>query len=336
MSIEVNSTNVVCSKCGQSYGRRKGNFAVSYGSQYKGIGYLTVCKNCVDAMYNEYLSLCNNAKNSVRQVCRKLDLYWNEKVFNEVEKKNTTRTMMTSYIAKINTVRFAGKSYDDTLSEEGTLWNWTINNPQTDINDETEDKSKTDIIEISDDIIAFWGKGYDADMYLDLEQRYSYWLSKFPQDTELDIGTEAIIRQICSIELDINRDRALGRPVDKSVNALNSLLGSANLKPAQKKNEDTDLYIDKTPMGVWAQRYENKRPIKEIDPELRDVDGIIRYITIWFFGHLCKMLGIKNSYCKLYEQEIEKMRVEHPEYDDEDDETFFNDVFCDNKSEEET
>ena len=29
------------------------------------------------------------------------------------------------------------------------------------------------------------------------------------------------------------------------------------------------------------------------------------------------------------------MRVEHPEYDDEDDETLFNDVFCDNQSGEE-
>ena len=34
------------------------------------------------------------------------------------------------------------------------------------------------------------------------------------------------------------------------------------------------------------------------------------------------MLGIKNSYCKLYEEELAKMRIERPEYDDEDDEVF--------------
>ena len=48
------------------------------------------------------------------------------------------------------------------------------------------------------------------------------------------------------------------------------------------------------------------------------------------------MLGIKNSYCKLYEDELAKMRIERPEYDDEDDETMFNDIFSANKDAEDT
>jgi hypothetical protein len=39
------------------------------------------------------------------------------------------------------------------------------------------------------------------------------------------------------------------------------------------------------------------------------------------------MLNIKNSYSKLYEDEMAKIRVDHPEYEDEDDETLFNDIF---------
>lgn len=39
------------------------------------------------------------------------------------------------------------------------------------------------------------------------------------------------------------------------------------------------------------------------------------------------MLGVKNSYSKMYEDEISKYRVERPEYDDEDDETVINDIF---------
>ena len=53
----------------------------------------------------------------------------------------------------------------------------------------------------------------------------------------------------------------------------------------------------------------------------------MKYVTVWMFGHLCKMLGIKNSYCKMYEDEIAKLRVERPEYDDEDDDTMLNDLF---------
>ena len=270
MSIEVNSSNIVCSKCGTSYGRRKGYFSVNYGALYKGVGYLTVCKKCVDSMYNTYLHQLGSAEEAVKQMCRKLDLYWNERVFESVEKKNTAQTMMTAYIAKINTSNYVGKSYDDTISEtkyiptEGVDYDPDIKDK--DIYDDEDDED----IEISDEVKNFWGAGYTSKMYKQLEQRRSYWMSKYPEGTELDIGAEAIIRQICSLELDINRDRANGKSVEKSVNALNNLLGSASLKPTQRNKDTFDSNIDRTPLGVWAQRYEQQRPIKEIDPELQD------------------------------------------------------------------
>lgn len=334
MAIEVNSVRAVCSKCGTDYSRQKGYFPVSYAVLHKGVGHTHVCKDCIDTIYNGYLAQCNNAPDAVRQVCRKLDLYWSENVYRQVERKSTTRSMMTQYIAKINTVSYAGKSYDDTLSEEGTLWSFgknTINSASdvcenTDVSEDTTNALDASDVEIPEEVVALWGPGYKPDMYIALEQRRSYWMSRLPKDIEIDIGTEAIIKQICSLELDINRDRAAGRAVDKNINALNTLLGSGNFKPTQKK-DDADASIDNTPFGVWIRRWENQRPVPEPDPELQDVDGIVRYISIWFLGHLCKMLGIKNTYCKLYEDELAKLRIERPEYDDEDDETMFNDIF---------
>ena len=72
------------------------NFAVdrgltSYAALYKGVGYLPICKTCVDAMYTDFLTQCDSPKDAVRQMCRKLDLYWNEDVFETVQKKNTSR-----------------------------------------------------------------------------------------------------------------------------------------------------------------------------------------------------------------------------------------------------
>ena len=333
MAIEMSSDTAICSRCGKKYSRRKGYFPVSYAILHKGIGYIPVCKDCIDTMYNTYLAQCNNAKDAVRQMCRKLDLYWSESVYEMVSRKSTTRSMMTQYIAKINTVSYAGKSYDDTLSESGTLWSFDEEaNSSTDYDDSNTQAGE--IIETPDEIIAFWGSGYSDEMYRELEQRRQYWMSKFPNGIELDVGTEALIRQICSLELDINRDRIAGKSVDKSVNALNNLLGSANLKPTQQK-ADGDNAQENTPFGVWIRRWETQRPIPDPDPELEDVDGIIRYISIWFLGHLCKMLGIKNTYCRLYEEEIAKMRVDRPEYEDEDDETLFNDIFGGSNSVEE-
>lgn len=61
---------------------------------------------------------------AVRQTCRKLDLYWNESIFDSVVKKSSVRSLMTQYIVRINSVSCAGKSYDDTLLDEGILWSF--------------------------------------------------------------------------------------------------------------------------------------------------------------------------------------------------------------------
>ena len=332
MSLEIHSTQAICGKCGREYGRRKGNFPVNYSVLNRGIGYTHICKSCIDGIYNDYLSQCQNAKDAVRQTCRKLDLYWSERAYELVERKSSTRSMMTQYIAKINTITYAGKSYDDTLIEEGSLWRFdTVDNDKSNdpsLNDTADipsDKTEPEI-NIPEEVIAFWGPGYQPDMYLDLEQRHSYWMSRFPEGVEIDIGTEAIIRQICSLELDINRDRAAGRAVDKSINALNTLLGSASLKPAQKK-DDASTKLQNNPMGVWLYKYENLRPLPDVDDKSKS-NRIKKYIFTWM-GHLCKMVGMKNGYTRMYEDEIERLRVEKPEYRDEDEESLLINAYSD-------
>lgn len=342
MPLEVDSVRAICSKCGTDYSRQKGYFPVSYATLHKGVGHTHVCKKCIDGMYNGYLAQCHNAADAVRQVCRKLDLYWCPKVFDLVARKSTTRSMMTQYIAKVNSLTYAGKSYDDTLSEEGTLWNFgqaytsndisTVSQLSSDTNKVGNANTSTEEYDIPEDVVAFWGAGYTPEMLHDLEQRRSYWMSRLPEDMDVDIGTEAIIRQLCSLELDINRDRASGRSVDKNINTLNTLLGSAKLKPTQK-SDDSNSAIDNTPFGVWIRRWENQRPIPEVDPELKDVDGIVKYILTWLYGHLAKMVGIKNARSKLYEQEIERLRVDHPEFEDDSDEDLLYDIFGDSNSE---
>jgi hypothetical protein len=289
----------------------------------RGTGYLPICNNCVNKIYSQYLSDGAKTNDAARRLCRNLNLYWSPAVFATTEKTNAPRSVILEYIKKINSVALAGKTYDDTLEELGVEWAWperAVSGATTVTNDDGE------TIEISEDVIQFWGPGYPASTYLELEDRFAFWMSDFPQGTELDIGSKALLRQICNLEIDINHARAAGNPIDKSVTTLNNLLGSLNLKPAQKKS-DGDSDLDNMPFGVGIEKWEYSRPIPEADPEFKDVNGIVHYITVWFLGHLCKMLGIKNSYCKLYEDEIERLRVEHPEYEDEDDEGLFNNIF---------
>ena len=328
MALEMESDKAICTRCGLAYGRRKGYFPVCYSALYRGSGYLPYCKNCVDTMYNDYVAQIGDSKKAVRQMCRKLDLYWNEVVFDSVEKKATTRTMMTNYIARINNISYAGKCYDDTLIAEGTLWADSDERIAEDTSQATEEADGEDVLtmdDIPENVISYWGPGYTPDMYQDLEMRRTYWVNNLPDDITPDVGMEALIRQICNLEIDINRIRAEGKSVDKQIGMLDKLISSMNLKPGQK-TEDNAAF-DKTPFGVWIDRWEYKRPIPEPDPELNDYDGIIKKISIWFLGHICAMFGFKNKYCKLYEDKMASMRVERNDTDDDDDEEAFNVFF---------
>lgn len=326
MALEVSSDKAICYKCGTEYSRYKGYFPVSYAILHKGVGHTHICKSCIDTMYNSYLSQCNDARAAVRQVCRKLDLYWSDNIFEIVSRKSTTRTMMTQYISKINTVTYAGKSYDDTLSEEGSLWNF--NQPSNPEYSKDNIVNETPFeVNISEETLAFWGAGYDLNMYDILDNKFAYYKKSLQDNTKIDLGTERLLRQLCILEATIDRDSAAGKSVEKSVNTYNTLLGSLNLKPAQKK-DDIDSSIYNTPMGVWIDKFEYKRPIPE-DMTEHDKNYLKKYILAWFGGHLSKMFGIKNANTKLYDEEISKYRVCRPEFDDDSDDDMMYEILSD-------
>lgn len=311
-SIELNASSSICRKCGTSYGRLKGNFPVSYGFLYKGQGYMPYCRDCIDKMYDAYYMVCKDSRIATRQMCRKLDLYWSESIYQFAELRAANRSMMTAYIARANSGSFAGKSYDDTLNEEGALWSSL--SPGADVSVTGQNASIESEEAIDPELVDFWGADYSPEFLLKLDKRYKGWTAG---QEDLEPAAISLFKHICILEETIAIDSAAGRPFDKNLNTLNGLLGSLNMKPVQKKDDAGGGNVDNAPMGVWIRRFENERPIPEPDPELKDVDKIVRYIQVFFLGHLAKMLGKTTVYSKMYEEEIARLRVENPELSDE-------------------
>lgn len=327
-TMPVTNSKFFCSRCGTAFSRQKGYFPVSHSPMYRGTGYLPFCNGCLDTMFDEYKQLLGSDREAMHRMCMKLDLYWHDSIYDMVERTAGVNSKVRNYIGKTNIIRYIDKSFDDTIAdEERSGIKQTASQDENVQQGYLPEKAEEEIIDIPEGVILFWGPGYTPKMYLELEERKKYWISRFPAGYNFDIGEEALIRQICNLEIDINHDRAAGKSIDKNVNTLNTLLGSANLKPTQKKDDSTDAELDNMPFGVGIRKWENTRPIPEPDPELQDVDGIVRYITVWFLGHLCHMVGIKNTYCKLYEEEMERLRVTAPEFEDEDDESLFDHMF---------
>ena len=324
-TLDLNVSSSQCRRCGKAYGRLKGNFPASYAHLYQGQGFMPYCRPCVDELFDSYLLACKDQKKAVRQVCRKLDIYWNEAIYEYVSLRSSTRSVMTAYINRTNSNQYIGKSYDDTLTEENALWAFEKKGSSNDVF-LTSNQASEEEIYVDPEIVDFWGADYSPEFLLRLDKRYKKWTSG---QGDLEPGSVSLFKHICILEETIAVDSAAGKPVDKNMNTLNTLLGSLNLKPVQKKSE-ADAAMENTPFGVWIDRWEHKRPVPEPDPMFKDVDGIIRYITVWFYGHISKTLGIPNVYCEMYEKEMQKMKVERPEFvdeDEDDDEALFNAIF---------
>lgn len=338
--LPVSLPKVYCCRCGSAYSRATGNFLSSHSPMYRGAGHLPMCSNCVDEMYDRYRTELGSDKAAMRRICMKLDLYWLPSVYDEVERSAGVRSRVRTYIQKIGAQRFINKTYDDTIKEEVELG---LSNPDITMVGIHEkqgaegaepDASLEDLASVSPDVIAFWGAGLTPQLYAELEERYKFWVSRYPEGTQFDVGEEALIRQICHLEVENNHARASGKATDKGVTLLNTLIGSLNLKPSQRTNEETDAELEKMPLGVGLQKWEQTRPLPPTPNELRDVNGIIKNVTTWFLGHACKMVGLKNSYTRMYEAAMDELRVKHPEYDEEDDDALLTDLFGDSSIED--
>lgn len=160
------------------------------------------------------------------------------------------------------------------------------------------------------ELINFWGRGFTHEDYEFLTNEYQRLLNSYECDS---YAMELLFQEVAQTRLTIKKKREKNDSVDKELKALQDLLGSANIKPVQETGANA---TEQATFGTLIKKYENERPIPEPDPLWKDVDGIIKYINIWFLGHLCKMIGIKNEYSQAYEEELKKYKVEAPVFDE--------------------
>lgn len=312
-----------CSRCESSFDKLKGNFSASQSPLYKnhsesGVSYLPVCKSCLEDLYLHYVKVFADEHDAIRHMCMKFDIYFNESAYGASKKISADRNRMTGYISKINIFPHTGKSYDDTLDEERTI--------KIDSFDDLEELKENKKVKLTQKIIKFFGLGFEESEYEWLQYQYEDWISRHECKTK---AQEELFKNICIVQLQIQKSTQKGDKIEQLMNTYQNLLGSANIKPAQIND---NALTDQNTFGTLIKKWENEKPIPEPDSEWKDVDGIIRYISIWFLGHLCKMMNIKNSYSRLYEEEMEKYKVEKPQYE-EDDELFFSNLFVeDNKN----
>lgn len=307
------NTIYTCSCCGKEYSSRLTNFPHNSYKAYEANDHLmSICNSCVEQIFQDYVQQLGSEKLAVRRMCMLFNYYYKEKIYDAaVQSLSATQTLMNKYIKLCNLVQYKNKTFDDTLREENSLL------PIAMSAEEVEEKTGK---QISPQTIELFGEGLPPEDYVYLQMQYDDWTQRHEHNTK---AQEELFKNLSFAQLNILKAQKNGGRVGDAMKAFQDLLGAANLKPSQNVE---DSVAETNTFGTLIKKWEDEEPIAEPAEEWKDVDGIVRYITVFFLGHLCKMMGLKNRYSKLYEEEMKKYSVTKPEYED-DDEALFDAVF---------
>lgn len=309
----VDQDYILCPVCGEFVTRD--NF---YTDKRFAIGVYPQCKKCVLAEVEQRKNKNdkpNETKDSVKKMLQKMDLPYIDSLYeslctdvaNEINEKNK-KSPFLAYLPPIKSLpNWKGKTYADSEFELGVI----TEEEETKINAKTIKNGK-----------KRFGNGYSNEDYMFLEQEYQDWITRYECNTK---AQESIFERLSFKKWEINKATKSGQPTKDLDKTYQELLATANITPRQS---GMDSMADAQTFGTLIQKYEETRPLPEIDPELADVDKIGLYIDSFYRGHACKMLGLKNTFTNLYEKVMSKYTVKPPEYNDEtDSEVLFDKIF---------
>lgn len=302
-----------CWCCGNEYTKLQSNFTPTNFPIFKHYGYYPVCRKCTDKFYPEMISFFDDSEEkAIEFICMMYGLYFNESPLAASRKISEHRSRIHTYSSKVQIKPWIGLSWLDTLKERFAKENDLIET-YDDVKEDKKTKLKT---------VKFFGTGFSDDDYQYLQDQYTDWTTRCECKTK---AQEEVFKRICFKQLEILKANRLGLNTKDLDKTFQDYLDTANLKP---KQNNLDALSDAQTFGTLLAKWENERPLPEIDAELKDVDKIGLYIDVFFRGHLAKMMGLKNGLSNLYNKFIKKYTVERPEYEgDEDNEALFDAIF---------
>lgn len=308
-----------CFYCGKEYVDT--NFYNSNSEFYSNIGKIPHCKQCIEKFYQQYFEKYTNEgcltpeKKAVQRLCMIFDIYYSENAYNSAinsaTKRETNISPMGAYMKMIQLQQYKNKSYENTIYEA-----------------EQENFAMASISEISGETTAdqktidFFGSGFTDEDYKFLKREYGDWTARHECNTK---AQEEVIKDICFNRLQNLKALRRGEDTKDITASFQKMLDAGKLQPKQNAGDTT---ADNQTFGTLIDKWENERPLPEIDEELRDVDKIGAYMDIFYRGHLSKMMGLKNGLSNLYTKFMKKYTVNKPEYNDEENsEVLFDAIF---------
>lgn len=256
---------IICTRCGKAYSSRTGNFAKCSSPMWvRNDGFITVCNDCLQFLYDDYVQKLGSRDAAVYRLCMKFDVYYTDAVMAMVSQGNKTYTNpFKAYLSKTNLLQINYNSFDDTLEEQERAVVMTVD----DINNVEKNGVK-----ISKASYDRWGSGYEATEYSELDAHY-----KLLTGAVQDWGNALpVLKQLCVLE--VLQKRALKDSDYKLYSTLCKQYRDA-YKDAGFKVVQNNTEMENQPMGVMAMVVEKICPAEYYKDKslFADFDSISDY-----------------------------------------------------------
>lgn len=278
-----------------------------------------MCKRCILKRVEQRVTdkdLPNETKESVQNMCQYMDKPYDDKLYETCVKgamddvtERTKHSPWSIYIVNIQSLpQWKGKTWKDSDFGNSAM---SIDEDEIRIIQKTVKEGR-----------KRFGSEYSNEELMFLETEYKDWITRYECNSK---AQEEIFKNLSTNRLERKQAIKSGKPTKEIDKTFQDLLATQNIQPRQNS---MDTMSDAQTMGTLLQKFEETRPLPEIDEELKDVDKIGLYFDVFFRGHAAKMLGLKNAFSHIYEKFMKRYTVDKPEYSgEEDSEAIFEKVF---------
>lgn len=301
---------IECKECGKAKSLVT-NFYKSDRPEYEETGYCDVCKDCMKKMMINQNTGMMDREVFETKVCYMLNIPFIPSEYNKLLQN-----------PKITPNNFYSE-YRKALTLNRDYKNMKFSDSSEFLNDEAGLVHKKDqsYDQVTEDMIDFWGRGFSAEYYLDVQKRYDNFMEYEDLD-KMDYKKQSDYKMLCHYErkqLELIQDKN-AKPQDLKAmgDVISKLSEDLNIKAIQKKQEENDTSHYIHGLGIKYVEDVKKEPIPPLDMkevfvnmDKEDIELLIAY----FLSPLLDDIHADNPYREMVEEDKRKYTPSQEELD---------------------
>lgn len=304
-------TEIYCRKCMKILPSKKFFVAVD-GGFIDSNKYMSVCKDCIQTLYDNVYKETNSFEKTIHKLCIALNIRYSNDAMSAArthietmqDKGKNVKAFFAIYKMKLLATQSTmdkSASTDMSYEDVGTIF----------ITEEENTKDNP----IPKALVQFWGEDFEYDEIQFLETNYTEFKKTHSTDTYAEV---ILLKQVCYTMLNIQDLRSNNGDTGKAIKELQELMKNLAISPNAIKAGNVSQ--DSETLGLWIQDIEKSEPAQWLlsDPRgdmYRDVGDVDAYFQKYIVRPLKNFITGSKDF-NIDDDEDEQVSFSDDELDD--------------------